>query len=61
METKTVKISEENYKKIRKFAGELQKEIGEPVSVDRALSFLFKKTSIKDLAGALKMTDKEAK
>lgn len=60
METKTVKISEENYKKIRQFAGELQKETGSAISVDKALTFLLKKTSIKDLAGGWKMSDKEA-
>ncbi len=60
METKNVKISEENYRKIRQFAGELQKEMGTSISMDRALSFLLKKTSIKDLAGAWKMSDKEA-
>ncbi|MBI4142004.1 hypothetical protein HY484_03710 [Candidatus Woesearchaeota archaeon] len=60
MDTKTVKISAENYKWICSYAGELQKELGEPISVDRALGFLANKTKLSDLAGAWTMSDKEA-
>jgi len=60
METKTIKISSSNYREICEFAGELQKNIGEPVSVDKALTFLLNKSKLSDLAGSWKMTDREA-
>ena len=60
MENKTIKISERNYKLICTYAGELQKEIGKPVSVDKALSFILEKRKLSDLAGAWKMDDKLA-
>jgi hypothetical protein len=60
MELKTVKISAMNYKTIYEYAGELQKELGEPVSIDKALSYIFKSKNLSDLAGTWKMTDKEA-
>ena len=56
---KTVKISDTNYKMICEFAGELQKELGSPVSIDRTLFFLLKRKKLSDLAGSWKMTDKE--
>ena len=58
--TKAIKISDENYRNICAFAGELQKELGEPVSVDKALSALFKKKKLSEFAGSWKMSDKEA-
>ena len=59
MGTKTIKVSESNYRYICEFAGELQSDLGEPVSVDKALSFLFNRGKISDLAGSWKMNDKE--
>ena len=59
METKTVKISENNYKLLWKYAGELQKELCEPVSIDKAITFLFKKGRITELAGTWKMSDEK--
>lgn len=59
METKTIKVSETNYRNICEYAGTLQQEWGEPVSLDKALSHLFRKGKISDLAGRWKMTDKE--
>jgi len=59
MGAKTVKISETNYREICTYAGELQREIGTPVSIDKALTFLFRKSKLSDLAGAWKMSDKE--
>lgn len=58
---KAIKISEENYEWLSKVAGQLQVEKGIHVSVDEALSHLKKKRSILDLAGAWKMSDKEAR
>lgn len=60
VETKTVKISASNYKGICAYAGSLQKELGEPVSVDKALMFLLYKKKLSDLAGSWKMSDKQA-
>ena len=60
METKTIKISSLNYKWICEYAGELQHEFGEPISIDKALTFLGKRTKLSDLAGAWKMGDKDA-
>ena len=53
-------MSEENYRCIAEYAGELQKTLQEPVSLDKALSFIFNKGKLSDLAGSWKMTDKEA-
>ncbi len=60
MEAKTIKISALNYKSICEYAGEFQKQIGEPISIDRALTLLLKKDKLSDLAGSWKMNDKEA-
>jgi len=60
METKTVKISASNYKMIYEYAGELQKELGQPVSIDKTLTFLLHKSRLSDLAGSWKMSEKEA-
>ena len=59
MTPKAVKISEENYHWLAQRAGELQRERGEPVSLDEALSAL-RATAISDLAGSWRMSDKEA-
>jgi predicted CopG family antitoxin len=60
MTLKTIKISEENYRWLCSKAGEIQKELGNQVSIDRAISSLRKKRSLSDLAGLSTMTDKEA-
>ena len=60
METKTVKISTENYRRINEIAGELQKQTGKPISVDRTLTYILHMPKISDLAGMWKMSDKEA-
>ncbi len=60
-DTRTIKVSTNNYHAICEFAGELQKARGQPVSVDRAISELLNKRPICDLAGSWKMNDDEAK
>lgn len=57
---KTVKINEENYKVLCVYAGDLQKQLKEPVSIDRALTFLIRRTKLSDLAGSWDLTDTEA-
>lgn len=59
MALKTIKISEENYKWLVELSGELQKEMGHPVSLDKALKMLHK-GRLSELAGSWKMSDKEA-
>ena len=63
MVSKTIKISEENYKWLLHVAAELQKTRGKIVSLDEALENFKenKKRDIMDLAGAWKMSDEEAK
>ncbi len=60
MEAKAIKISPSNYREICEFAGELQQEVGEPVSIDRAITFLLHRNKLSDLAGSWTMSDKEA-
>lgn len=60
MKTRTVKIREESYKLLVEYAGELQKELREPVSIDKALNFFFRKSKLSALAGMWQMTDSEA-
>lgn len=67
MESKTIKISKENYLWLLRLASEMQKEYHRPVTFDFALQALRnekmkkKKKSILDLAGRWKMSDEEAK
>jgi tRNA(fMet)-specific endonuclease VapC len=58
---KTIKISDENYKWISVIAGKLQQEHGEPVSIDRALSYVHKSKELTDLAGSWKLPEKQIK
>ncbi len=60
MEAKTIKVSSATYRDICEYAGELQKELREPVSIDKALTLLFHKKKLSDLAGSWKMSEKEA-
>ena len=59
MTTKAIKISEENYKWLCQEAGELQKESGELISIDKVISKLKHRRSLSDLAGTWKMSDKD--
>lgn len=56
----SIKISEENYKMLCSLSGKLREELHKPVSLNEALSFLYKNRKISDLAGTWKMSDKEA-
>ncbi|MBS3080511.1 hypothetical protein J4221_03495 [Candidatus Pacearchaeota archaeon] len=63
--SKTIKVSKENYLWLLRLAAEMQKEYNKPVSFDIVLEELKnknmkKKKSILDLAGRWKMSDKEA-
>ena len=56
----SIKISEENYKILCELSGKLRERLHKPVSINDAISFLYKKRKISDLAGTWKMSDKEA-
>jgi len=56
----SVKISEENYRNLSELSGRLQLMFKKPVSLNEAISFLYKKRKISDLAGSWKMNEKEA-
>ncbi len=61
MATKAIKISEENYEWLAELAGEIQIETGEPISLDKALSYVRRQRGLSNLAGKSKMTNKEVK
>ncbi len=56
----SVKISEENYRMLCTVSGRLRERLGKPASLNDAISFLGKKGKISDLAGAWKMSEREA-
>lgn len=56
----SIKISEDNHKNLCSLSGKLREELHRPVSIDEAISFLYKKRKISDLAGTWRMSDREA-
>jgi hypothetical protein len=58
---KTIKISDENYRWISKIAGQLQANWGEPVSIDRALTYTHKSKELTELAGSWELPEKHPK
>ena len=60
METKTIKISKENYEWLCEEAGKLQAKERRSISIDKILTYMHKpKKRLSELAGGWKMTDKE--
>ncbi len=57
--TKSVKISEENYRRLSSLSGMLREKFERPVSLNEAISYLYEKKKLSDLAGAWKLSDKE--
>lgn len=55
----SIKVSEENYKKLASLSGKLRYKLHRPISINEAITFLYKKRKISDLAGSLDMSDKE--
>lgn len=55
----SIKISDENYERLCEISGKLQEKLKKPVSLNEAITHLYNKTMIEDLAGSWKMTDKE--
>ena len=56
----SIKISEDNYRVLCSLSGKLREKLHKPVSINEAISFLYKRRKISDLAGVWKMSDKEA-
>lgn len=55
----SIKISKENYERLCSLSGRLREELHKPVSINEAISYLYKKGKVGDLAGILKMSDSE--
>ncbi|RLI77800.1 hypothetical protein DRP07_11805 [Archaeoglobales archaeon] len=58
MPTKSIKLTEETYKKLVEIAGKLQSELKKPVSIEDAIKYLLKRR-ISDLAGSWDVSDEE--
>lgn len=56
----SIKISEENYRMLCSLSGKLREKLHKPASINDAISFLYKRRKISDLAGTWKMSDNEA-
>ena len=57
----SIKISEENYKSLCELSGKLREKLHKPVSINDAISYLYKKRKLSDLAGSWNdMSDQEA-
>ncbi len=60
MTTKSIKLSEETYRKLVELAGRLQFELKRPVSIEEAIKYLMRRR-ISDLAGSWEVSDEEVK
>lgn len=58
MATKSIKLSEDVYKKLVELAGKLQIELKKPVSIEDAIRYLLRKR-ISDLAGSWDISEEE--
>ena len=58
MSTKSVRMSEDTYKKLVEIAGKLQAESKKPLSIEDAIKYLLR-TRIADLVGSWDVTDEE--
>ena len=56
----SIKISEDNYRRLNALSGKLRNKLHKPISLNETISFLYKRRKISDLAGMWKMSDKEA-
>lgn len=55
----SIKISKENYERLCSLSGRLRETFYMHVSINDAISFLYNKRKLSDLAGGWKMSDKE--
>ena len=56
----SIKISEENYRRLCSLSGKLRDSLHKPVSINEAISYLYKKGKLSDLAGGWNMSDRES-
>lgn len=56
----SIKISEENYRRLCALSGRLREKLRRPVSINEAINFLYKNRKLSGLAGSWKMDDNEA-
>lgn len=60
---KTIKVSDETYRRLCEKAGKLQAELKRPVSIDEAIRYLLGevgKAGVSELAGSWELSDEEA-
>ena len=57
----SIKISEDKYRRLSSLSGKLREKFRKPVSINDAISFLYERKKISDLAGTWKMSDEEVK
>ena len=57
----SIKITEENYRRLSSLSGKLREKYQKPASINDAISFLYERKKISDLAGTWKMSDEEVK
>ncbi|MGQ9720969.1 MAG: hypothetical protein ACUVXA_06550 [Candidatus Jordarchaeum sp.] len=60
MTTKSIKLSEENYKKLVELAGRLRAEWKRSVSIEDAIKYLMRR-KISDLAGSWDISDEKVR
>ena len=60
MTTKSIKVSEETYKRLVELAGKLQAELKRQVSIEDAIRYLMGR-KISDLAGSWDVSDEEVR
>ncbi|MEX2706461.1 MAG: hypothetical protein Q6352_014600 [Candidatus Freyrarchaeum guaymaensis] len=60
MSTKSIRLSEETYRKLVEVAGRLQVELKRPVSIEEAIKYLLRR-KISDLAGSWDVSDEEVR
>jgi len=58
MTTKSIRLSEETYRKLVEIAGRLQAELKKPLSIEDAIKYLIKR-KISDLSGSWEISDEE--
>ena len=57
----SIKITEENYRRLSSLSGKLREKYQKPASINDAISFLYERKKISELAGTWKMSDEEVK
>lgn len=59
--TVSIKISEENYKRLSALSGELRKRLERPVSINEAITHLCAKRPLREFTGGWILRDEELK